>query len=68
MKKRVSLKTISEDLGISKGTVSRILNGKSEEYRISEETVERVLNYAKQTGYSPNLLAKGLQASRSFTI
>jgi LacI family transcriptional regulator len=68
MKKRASLKSISEDLNISKGTVSRVLNGKAEEYRISKETVNRVLKYARETGYSPNLMARGLQASRSFTI
>ena len=27
-----------------------------------------VLKYAEEVGYSPNLIAKGLQASRTFTI
>ena len=63
-----TLKQIAEDLNVSIGTVSRILNGKSKESRISEKTVETVLKYAEEIGYAPNLIAKGLQASQTFTI
>ncbi len=63
-----TLKQIAKDLNISVSTVSRILNGKGKESRISDTTVESVLKYAEEIGYAPNLIAKGLQASQTFTI
>jgi len=63
-----TLKQIAKDLNISVSTVSRILNGKGKESRISDATVASVLKYAQEVGYSPNLIAKGLQASQTFTI
>jgi LacI family transcriptional regulator len=63
-----TLKQIAKDLNISVSTVSRILNGKGKEARISDATVASVLKYAEEVGYSPNLIAKGLQASQTFTI
>lgn len=68
MPQKVTLKSLSAELKLSVGTVSRILNGKAKEFRISKETVEMVMAYAKEKGYSPNLIAKGLQASKTFTI
>ena len=68
MPQKVTLKSIAADLNLSTGTVSRIINGKAQEFRISKETVEMVLKYAREKGYSPNLIAKGLQASKTFTI
>lgn len=68
MNPKVTLKTIAKDLNLTTGTVSRVLNGKAKEFRISQNTVELVKNYAKQKGYSPNLIAKGLQASKTFTL
>jgi len=64
----LTLKQIAKDLNISVSTVSRILNGKGKEWRISDATVATVMKYAEEVGYSPNLIAKGLQASRTFTI
>ncbi|MEZ4810720.1 MAG: LacI family DNA-binding transcriptional regulator [Allomuricauda sp.] len=63
-----TLKQIAEDLNISASTISRILNGKGKESRISDATVAHVLKYAEEVGYSPNLIAKSLQASQTFTI
>lgn len=68
MHKKVTLKTIARDLNLSPGTVSRVLNGKAKEFRISDETVAKVFEFVKQKNYSPNLIAKGLQASKTFTI
>lgn len=63
-----TLKQIAKDLNVSVSTVSRILNGKAKKFRISDKTVESVLKYAEKVGYAPNLIAKGLQASQTFTI
>ena len=68
MTTKVNLKDIASNLNLSVGTVSRVLNGKAKEYRIKEETVKRVLAYADKVGYSPNLLAKGLRNSKTYTI
>src|SRR6056297_3303119 len=63
-----TLKQIAKDLNISVSTVSRILNGKGKKSRISSATSETVLKYAEEVGYAPNLIAKGLQATQTFTL
>jgi LacI family transcriptional regulator len=68
MAKKVNLKTIANDLNLSVGTISRVLNGKAEAFRISPKTVKRVLEYAEKIGYEPNLLARSLKASKTYTI
>jgi LacI family transcriptional regulator len=65
---KVNIKTIAKELNLSPATISRVLNGKAKQFRISTETVELVEKHAAYKGYSPNLLAKGLQASKTFTI
>lgn len=65
---KVTLKTIAKELNLSVGTVSRVLNGKAKEFRISEKTVESVMAFAKEHNYTPNLVAKGLRASKTFTL
>lgn len=68
MAENVNLKSIAQALGLSPGTVSRVLNGKAKQYRISKKTVELVMNYAEKMNYSPNMLAQGLRSSTTFTI
>ena len=46
--KRSSLKDIAEALGLSKTTVSFVLNGKANEYHIGEETAKRVWEMAER--------------------
>ena len=57
MKKRVTIYTITEKLGISATTVYRALNNKPQ---ISERTKNAVLSAAEELGFKPNTLAKGL--------
>lgn len=68
MTKTINLKSIAEDLNLSPGTVSRILNGKAREYRISDATSSLVIKYARENGYMPNMIAKGLRSSKTSTI
>lgn len=63
-----TLKSISEKLGISVSTVSRVLNGKSNHYRISKETEELILKATKELNYIPNQLARGLRLKRTNSI
>lgn len=66
--KKVSLRDIAEELGVSKTLVSLVMNGKAEENRISQEVIERVKRVAKEKGYEPNQFAKALRTGKSMTI
>jgi LacI family transcriptional regulator len=63
-----SLKIIADKSGVSKTTVSFVLNGRGDEKNISAETQQRVLETAKMLDYVPNHLARSLSMGRSFTI
>ncbi|WP_419911029.1 substrate-binding domain-containing protein [Hoeflea sp.] len=54
---KVSLKALSEKLGLTEGTVSRALNNYTD---ISEKTRERVRAAAQEMGYRPNSSARRL--------
>jgi LacI family transcriptional regulator len=64
-KKRISLKSIAEDLNISATTVSFILNGKAKEKHISTKLTKKVLEYVKEINYQPNQLARSLRTGKS---
>ncbi|HIU41401.1 MAG TPA: LacI family DNA-binding transcriptional regulator [Candidatus Egerieicola faecale] len=48
---------ISKKAGVSIATVSRVLNGSG---KVSEKTKEKVLAVMEESGYTPNLFARGL--------
>lgn len=55
---KYSLDKIAKELGISKSTVSLILNGHAAERRISAELEKRVRDFCDHVGYVPNINAK----------
>jgi DNA-binding LacI/PurR family transcriptional regulator len=59
--RRATLQDIAEHAGVTVGTVSGILQGKSKERRISDEVTERVLAIAGEMDYAPNLLVRSLR-------
>ena len=63
--KRVTLKDLARELGLSSSTVSRALNG---DRNIRPETRERVLDAAKRVGYKPNLAAASMKTGRTYTV
>lgn len=63
-----SLKSIAQRTGVSISTVSRVLNGKHEQYRISPRTVKRVMDEAKRIDYKPSIVAQSLRTRKSYTI
>lgn len=66
-RKRVSAADVALEAGVSRTTVSFVLNntpGKS----ISEATRQRVITAAKRLGYTPNEAARSLAMSRSRAI
>ncbi len=68
MKKKVTIKTISESAGVSPSIVSRIFSGKAKQYRIAQKTERKVLALAEKLGYRPNYFAKSLNSTQTFSI
>jgi LacI family transcriptional regulator len=66
--KKVSIRDIGRELGISITTVSFILNGKAKEKRISEALTEKVLQFVEKVNFKPNLMAQGLRTGKSKII
>lgn len=60
-----TIKTVAKIAGVSISTVSRVLSGKDYVNAVTKEKVEQAI---RQTGYSPNVLAKSLKMGRSNTI
>ncbi len=65
---RLTLKMLADELGLSTCTVSRVLNGKGQQYRIAEKTMQRVLEHAHERGFSPNLVARGLRMKQTQAV
>ncbi len=63
--KPVTIKSIADALNISFSTVSKALNNNP---LIKAETRALVLNKAKEMGYTPNSLARGLRSNSTKTI
>lgn len=63
--KKVTLKDIANELNVTVGTVSHVLNGRDD---ISEETKKRVTEAAKKMGYVSNSAAVALRLGKTHTI
>lgn len=64
----MSIRKISNELGLSIATVSWILSGQGEQRGFKEETIKRVTEYAKERNYSPNLVARNLSKGSTKTL
>jgi LacI family transcriptional regulator len=62
---RPTIIDIAKQAGVSRSTVSRVLN--NEPY-IKAEVRQRVLDVISQTGYTPNSMAQGLRSRKSNSI
>lgn len=63
-----SIKSIAEEVGVSKTTVSFVLNGHGDERNISKLTQEKILKCAELHNYQLNMAARSLRVGRSYTI
>lgn len=63
--KRIRLKELAEELGLSRTAVSRALNNYPD---VSEETRARVVATAERMGYVPDMMAKKLATGRTGII
>lgn len=66
MKMRMTLKKIGELAGVSSACVSKILNGKTEEFTV--ETIARVQKVANEYNYRPNSIAQSMVTKFTMTL
>ena len=65
--RRITSHDVAARAGVSQSTVSLVLSG-SPRARIADATRARVIEAARDLGYRPNLLARGLVQRRSFAL
>lgn len=63
---KLTIQDVAQKAGVSKTTVSRILNGNYAQ--TSEETTRKVLETIRELDYRPNALAQGLKSMRTRVI
>jgi DNA-binding LacI/PurR family transcriptional regulator len=63
-----TMRDIARAAGVSQSTVSRVLNDATTAVPIAAETRERVLRTARELGYRPNPLARGLRGAPTMLI
>lgn len=61
----LTLDDIAEKSGVSRSTVSRVINGQP---YVRKDVRERVLKVIQETGFHPNLAARALASQRSWMI
>lgn len=59
-----TIATIAAHMGLSRATVTHVLNGRATQQRISTETQRRVLEVAQELGYRANASARAIRAGR----
>lgn len=55
---KYSLAKIAAEMGVSKSTVSFVVNGKAKEARISAEVESKILEFCRKVNYVPNIHAQ----------
>lgn len=74
MVKRVTIKDVAREAGVSIALVSFVMNRNNrradgkEAYRVSEDTVARILEVAERLDYHPNSAASSLRSGKTRTI
>jgi LacI family transcriptional regulator len=63
--RRVTIRDVAARAGVSIGTASKALNGQG---KLRAETRDRVAAAARDLGFAPNALARGLLAGRTYTV
>jgi LacI family transcriptional regulator len=63
--RRVTIRDVAAMAGVSIGTASKALNGQG---KLRAETRNRVAAAARELGFAPNMLARGLLAGRTYTV
>jgi len=66
--RRVTLKDVARQAGVSVTTAGKVLSNKAREFRISDQTAQRVRKVARRMGYVPSHAARLLRSKRSGLI
>lgn len=66
MRKKVTIKDVSKELGLSPTTISLVLNGKDSS--IPEATKKRILDCVEKLNYYPDTIAQSLATQKTNTI
>ncbi|UBM59344.1 LacI family transcriptional regulator [Marinilongibacter aquaticus] len=66
--KKVSIKDIAREAGVSTALVSYVMNGNEKEKRVGKEMAAKIREIAKKLNYQPNQVAKSLRKGRTNTI
>lgn len=61
--RRINLKDIATEAGVSVGSVSSVLNNRHLERRIPHDTAQKIRETAAKLGYLPNISARRLRSS-----
>ncbi len=64
-RKRLTIRDVAAQAGVSIQTVSRVLNNRPD---VAPETLQRVQEVIAETGYAPNMFARGLIQGRSHLL
>jgi LacI family transcriptional regulator len=62
---RLTIRDVAAAAGVSTQTVSRVINNRPD---VAPETLARVEEVIRETGYAPNMLARGLTQGRSHVL
>jgi len=65
VKRRVTIKQVAKEAGVSTQTVSRVINDRPD---VAPETRQRVLQVIDELGYRPSNIARSLIQGRSCTL
>ena len=68
MEKKIALKDVAQQVGVSAALVSYVLNGKEKEARVGADMAKRIKKAAAELNYQPNLIAKSLKMGKTKTI
>ena len=63
-----TMKDIAKQLGLSRTTVSLVMQGRGDEYRISQATQNLIKTLVEETDFKPNYFAKALNSGKSAMI
>ncbi|MEW5958773.1 MAG: LacI family DNA-binding transcriptional regulator [Chloroflexota bacterium] len=64
-RKRITIKQVAHEAGVSTQTVSRVLNNRPD---VAPDTRQQIMDIINRLGYQPSALARSLIRQRSFTL
>ncbi len=68
MAKKVLLKDIARQVGVSIASVSYVMNNKEKEGRVGADIAKKIRKVASELNYQPNFIAKSLRSGTTKTI